>query len=131
MAYLKDDFEYKFELKDEVNVYNGKFTVLKETDMTNNYICHLDSSMIKLPLYIRNKREGDKIEVLNLSGSKKVKDIFIDSKLNITERNIYPVLVDSEDKILWIPGIKKSKYDRIKTGNYDIIVKYEKENEHE
>ena len=131
MAYLKDDFEYKFELKDEVTVYNGKFTVLKETDMTNNYICHLDSSMIKLPLYIRNKREGDKIEVLNLSGSKKVKDIFIDSKLNITERNIYPILVDSEDKILWIPGIKKSKYDTIKTGNYDIIIKYEKENENE
>ena len=131
MAYLKDDFEYKFELKDEVTVYNGKFTVLKETDMTNNYICHLDSSMIKLPLYIRNKREGDKIEVLNLSGTKKVKDIFIDSKLNITERNIYPILVDSEDKILWIPGIKKSKYDTIKTGNYDIIIKYEKENENE
>ena len=131
MAYLKDDFEYKFELKDEVTVYNGKFTIVKETDMTNNYICHLDSSMIKLPLYVRNKREGDKIEVLNLSGSKKVKDIFIDSKLNITERNIYPVLVDSEDKILWIPGIKKSKYDRIKTGNYDIIIKYEKENENE
>ena len=131
MAYLKDDFEYKFELKDEVTVYNGKFTLVKETDMTNNYICHLDSSMIKLPLYIRNKREGDKIEVLNLSGSKKVKDIFIDSKLNITERNIYPILVDSEDKILWIPGIKKSKYDTIKTGNYDIIIKYEKENENE
>ena len=131
MAYLKDDFEYKFELKDEVTVYNGKFTIVKETDMTNNYICHLDSSMIKLPLYIRNKREGDKIDVLNLSGSKKVKDIFIDSKLNITERNIYPILVDSEDKILWIPGIKKSKYDTIKTGNYDIIIKYEKENENE
>lgn len=131
MAYLKDDFEYKYELKDEVTVYNGKFTILKETDMTNNYICHLDSSMIKLPLYVRNKREGDKIEVLNLSGSKKVKDIFIDSKLNITERNIYPILVDSDDKILWIPGIKKSKYDTIKTGNYDIIIKYEKENEHE
>ena len=131
MAYLKDDFEYKFELKDEVTVYNGKFIIVKEIDINNNYICHLDSSMIKLPLYIRNKREGDKIEVLNLSGTKKVKDIFIDSKLIITERNIYPVLVDSEDKILWIPGIKKSKYDRIKTGNYDIIIKYEKENEHE
>ncbi|MBR4830959.1 MAG: tRNA lysidine(34) synthetase TilS [Bacilli bacterium] len=131
LDYLKDDFEYKYELTDEVKVYNGKFTILKETDMTNNYICHLNSNDIKLPLYIRNKKDGDKIEVLNLSGSKKVKDIFIDSKININERNIYPILVDSEDKVLWIPGIKKSKYDRIKTGNYDIIIKYEKENENE
>ena len=131
LDYLKDDFEYKYELTNEVKVYNGKFTILKETDMTNNYVCHLDSKNIKLPLYIRNKKDGDKIEVLNLSGSKKVKDIFIDSKLNITERNIYPILVDSDDKVLWIPGIKKSKYDTIKTGNYDIIIKYEKENEHE
>ena len=99
--------------------------------MTNNYVCHLNSKDIKLPLYIRNKKDGDKIEVLNLSGSKKVKDIFIDSKLDITERNVYPILVDSEDKILWIPGIKKSKYDTIKTGNYDIIIKYEKENQNE
>ena len=131
LDYLKEGFEYKYELTDEVKVYNGKFTILKETDMTNNYVCHLNSKDIKLPLYIRNKKDGDKIEVLNLSGSKKVKDIFIDSKININERNIYPILVDSEDKVLWIPGIKKSKYDRIKTGNYDIIIKYEKENENE
>lgn len=131
LDYLKEGFEYKYELTDEVIVYNGKFTILNETDMTNNYVCHLNSKDIKLPLYIRNKKDGDKIEVLNLSGSKKVKDIFIDSKLNITERNVYPILVDSEDKILWIPGIKKSKYDTIKTGNYDIIIKYEKENQNE
>lgn len=131
LDYLKEGFEYKYELTDEVKVYNGKFTILKETDMTNNYVCHLNSKDIKLPLYIRNKKDGDKIEVLNLSGSKKVKDIFIDSKLDITERNVYPILVDSEDKILWIPGIKKSKYDTIKTGNYDIIIKYEKENQNE
>ena len=131
LDYLKEGFEYKYELTDEVKVYNGKFTILKETDMTNNYVCHLNSKDIKLPLYIRNKKDGDKIEVLNLSGSKKVKDIFIDSKLDITERNVYPILVDSEDKVLWIPGIKKSKYDTIKTGNYDIIIKYEKENQNE
>lgn len=131
LDYLKEGFEYKYELTDEVKVYNGKFTILKETDMTNNYVCHLNSKDIKLPLYIRNKKDGDKIEVLNLSGSKKVKNIFIDSKLDITERNVYPILVDSEDKILWIPGIKKSKYDTIKTGNYDIIIKYEKENQNE
>ena len=36
---------------------------------------------ITLPLYVRNKKNGDKIYVKNMDGSKKVKDIFIDSKI--------------------------------------------------
>ena len=42
-------------------------------------------------------------------------------------RNSYPVLTDGNDNIIWLPGLKKSKYDKSKTGNYDIILKYYKE----
>ena len=55
---------------------------------------------------------------------KKVKDIFIDEKIPIEERNIYPILTDDENNILWIPGIKKSEFDKSKSKNYDIIIKY-------
>ena len=57
-------------------------------------------------------------------GSKKVKDIFIDEKISMEEREMWPIVVDSNGVIVWIPGLKKSKYDKQITENYDIILKY-------
>ena len=118
---------YKIELKRETKFPFGKILALDESDITDNYVCYLNSKDIKLPLYVRNKRNGDYIEILNLNGKKKLKDIFIDEKIDKNIRNSYPVVVDSDDNILWIPGIKKSKYDSLKTGKYDIILWYDKE----
>jgi HSP20 family molecular chaperone IbpA len=42
-------------------------------------------------------------------------------------RKNYPVVVNSKDEVVWIPGIKKSKIDIAINGGYDIIIKYEKE----
>ena len=55
---------------------------------------------------------------------RKTKDIFIDKKIPLLERDNWPIVVDSEGKVVWIPGIKKSRFDRKKTESYDIILKY-------
>ena len=31
-----------------------------------------------------------------------------------------------KDNIIWLPGLKKTKFDREKDQNYDIIVRYQK-----
>lgn len=117
--------DYCFIFEDYLELPNNcVIEKINSLENTTNYICALDSSTLSLPLYVRNRLDGDKIEVLNLNGSKKIKDIFIDEKLDITKRNNYPVLCDSLGKILWIPGVKKSKYDKSKQGKYDIILKY-------
>ena len=115
---------YKVKIEKETDFFLGKILMLEDTDLTNNYVCHLNSNEIKLPLYVRNRLEGDYIEVLNLNGKKKIKDIFIDSKIRKEDRDDYPLVVDSDNKVVWIPGLKKSKYDRLKDGNYDIILWY-------
>ena len=119
---------YCFALDSEVVLPNGYVIKrVEKLDNTTNYVAAFNSKDIKLTLYVRSKKDGDKIEVLGLNGSKKIKDIFIDEKINKEKRINYPILVDSNDTILWIPGIKKSKYDKSKTGNYDIMLKYMKE----
>ena len=123
--------DYKIELSKETSFPQGKIISLEETDLTNNYVTHLNSIDISFPLYVRNKKDGDVIEVLNLNGKKKVKDIFIDEKIGKNRRNNYPVVVDSNDNIIWIPGIKKSKYDSLKTGKYDIILWYKEEEQND
>ena len=98
-------------------------------DTDGNDVCRLNSKDIKLPLYLRNKKNGDCIEVKGLNGKKKIKDIFIDSKLPKDKRDNYPLLVDSNDNILWIPFIKKSKYNVKKNEFCDIILTSHKEGE--
>ena len=75
-------------------------------------------------MYVRNRKDGDRIEVKGLNGTKKVKAIFIDEKIKISDRDSWPVVLDATDKIVWIPGLKKSKLDKKITEEYDIVMKY-------
>ena len=58
-----------------------------------------------------------------------LKKIFIDEKIKKDIRESYPILTDSDNKILWIPGIKKSIFDCYNKEFYDIIIKYIKKGE--
>ena len=64
------------------------------------------------------------IRALTEAVRQKIKDIFIDEKINLDNRDSLPVVTDSNDEIIWLPGIKKSKFDKQKSENYDIIIKY-------
>lgn len=116
---------YEIELLDYANLPNGKnIKAVEEADSNNNFYCCLNSSDVVLPLHVRTRRAGDKMKVKGLNGSKKVKDIFIDEKVPVSQRDLWPVVVDSSDTIVWLPGLKKSKFDVSKSKKYDIIFKY-------
>lgn len=121
----KRNNDYEFEIGEIVNLPNGKnIEVINETASNTNFICRLNSKDIKLPLYVRTRRDGDKISIKGMDGRKKINDIFIDNKIPMKERELWPVVVDSNGKIVWLPGLKKTKFDKTKSENYDIILKY-------
>ena len=127
--YFKDNTtinkEYKIEVTNKpIEINNIIIKKIDNTELNGNDICRLNSNSIKLPLYIRNRINGDYIELLGLNGKKKIKDIFIDKKIPKDKRNNYPLLVDSNNNILWIPNIKKSKFNSKKNEFCDIILKY-------
>ncbi len=152
----KENSKNKFILPLEVNLYlnKGKFFFQKKqkvkpyciecTDMVmlpnsmvlkrvneytekSNFEIHLNSNDIKWPLFITSRKPKMRMDVKNLNGSKKVKDIFIDCKIPEAMKDEIPIMVDSDNKVLWILGIKKSKYDLNKNEKYDIIYRYTKE----
>ena len=98
--------------------------VVSESFDTSNNTIRLNSNEVKLPLYVRNRRQGDKIEVKGLNGTKKVNDIFIDEKIKTHDRDMWPIVLDAENKIVWVPGLKKSKLDKKISEEYDIILRY-------
>ena len=116
--------DYKIELKSENIINEHIIEYIDSCENDGNDVCRLNSKEIALPLYLRNKKSGDFLEVLGLNGKKKVKDIFIEKKIPIRKRESYPLLVDNNDNILWIPNLKKSKFNKKKEEKYDIILKY-------
>ena len=116
---------YEMEFDDFVELPNNHFIERVEDTVDNsNYVCRLNSDEITLPLIVRTRKIGDKMYVKGLNGSKKIKDIFIDKKLSLQNRDSWPIVLDSNGNIVWIPGIKKSKFDKKKSEVYDIILKY-------
>ena len=117
--------EYEIEISNVVSLPNGKIIekITDCTDTSNNTI-RLNSADLTLPLYVRNKRNGDKIEVKGMNGTKKISNIFIDEKIKPSQRSSWPVVLDSKDNIIWLPGLKKSKFDKKISQEYDIILRY-------
>lgn len=123
----KDEF-YEYILG-EKQVLPNKMIIkkIKDNNCKSNYVIRLNSKDIALPIKIRSRLNGDRIAIKNLGGTKKVKDIFIDEKIPRDLRNSIPVVTDSNNTILWLPGIKKSKFDVETNEIYDIILSYEEE----
>lgn len=128
ITFMKEAMEhsdYEIELIDYINLSNGmNLEVVDKCESTNNFVCRLNTKELKKPLYVRNRKLGDRIEIKGMLGRKKIKDIFIDEKISIDERETWPIVLDSSDKVVWLPGLKKSKYDKEKNEKYDIIIKY-------
>ena len=83
--------------------------------------------------FFKSKKDKSKVnnDVLSgenseVKGKKKSadKEKRLKEKIPKEKRNNYPLLVDDNDNILWIPNIKKSKFNSSKNEMYDIIIKY-------
>ncbi|MBE6159464.1 MAG: tRNA lysidine(34) synthetase TilS [Lactobacillales bacterium] len=119
--------DYDIELIESVILPNNyEIKMIDSINSDSNYVCRLSKEEVLFPIRIRNRRDGDKMIIKGLNGSKKIKDIFINEKIDKDLRDNWPIVVDSNDNIVWLPGLKKSKFDKTKEEKYDIILKYQK-----
>lgn len=73
-----------------------------------------DLARSPLPWLVRTFRPGDRITPFGMSGSKKVKDVFIDRKIPPSERRRIPLLFCGDD-LLWVAAVCVSELSRIDT----------------
>jgi tRNA(Ile)-lysidine synthase len=60
---------------------------------------------ISPPLVVRSRRRGDSLRPEGMRGRrKKLQDLFVDRKIAREERDTVPLVVDREDRILWVVG---------------------------
>lgn len=72
------------------------------------FAVEFDADELRFPLTVRNRQPGDKMKIMGLNGSKKVKDILIDEKIPPSVRARIPILCDGSGIIVWIPGVRRS-----------------------
>ena len=121
----KENEEYDYILKNNLTLPNNHIIeIINDINNNSNYVTKISSKEITLPLHVRTRKTGDKLVLKGLNKTKKVKDIFIDEKIPLNQRNIWPIITDNNGEIIWLPGLKKTKFDKSNTENYDIIIRY-------
>lgn len=96
----------------EIVLPNGDIVHVQRTSITNiqktdAYTFVYPEDKITWPLYIRNRKRGDRMSYEGLNGSKKLKDIFIDEKVPRNIRDEMYVLTNGDEDILWLIGLRK------------------------
>jgi tRNA(Ile)-lysidine synthase len=71
-----------------------------------------DAAGLTGPLTVRNFRHGDYFQPLGMSGHKKIKDLFIEHKLPLSQRATLPLLVLGSE-VLWVPGCARSERAKV------------------
>lgn len=107
------------ELKEANCKITAEFSDKLPSNLDSNTIA-LDFQSLKLPLKLRFRRKGDILKTE--SGTKKIQDIFINSKIRRDERYKIPLLVDSEENIIWIAGVKRSALYKVKQRKSKMLI---------
>lgn len=71
-------------------------------------------------LRVRNWRAGDCFAPLGLQGSKKLKRLYGDRKVELEERTRVPLLV-ADEEILWVAGIRRSSHAVVSSNTQQIL----------
>jgi tRNA(Ile)-lysidine synthase len=127
-----DTYRFKIEVPSVLSLPNG-YAIISEVwehypkELTGNDVFIIDSESVSLPLYVRTRRAGDRMTLKGTDGTKKIKDIFIDAKIPLAERERWPIVEDGIGNILWLPCLKKSSYEATDITKKRYIVLHYKE----
>ncbi|TCZ74334.1 tRNA lysidine(34) synthetase TilS [Paenibacillus albiflavus] len=96
-----------------LDVHEDQFKEGMPIDSSGRTDCQeawFDLNEVHFPLIVRSRMNGDRIEPYGLNGSKKVKNMLIDAKVPPRQRERIPLIVDQGDRVLWIPGLRRSRH---------------------
>lgn len=98
------------DIPSEINLPLGKLIVSRKANLEEESQVRLtiDLDKVELPLIVRSRKRGDRMSYIGGEGTKKLKNLFIDLKIPKRDRDVWPIVTDSHDTILWVPLLKRS-----------------------
>jgi tRNA(Ile)-lysidine synthase len=82
----------------------------------------LDAVGVASPLLVRNWAAGDRFRPLGMAGTKKLQDFFVDRKVPRERRGEVPIVVDAEDRVVWVAGHAIAEDFRVTPGTSDVVI---------
>ena len=107
------DFQYELSIPGEVLIPQlGIGLSVREAPQSSvldkgKRCIYIDADAVGGQLLVRNRRNGDRFKPLGMTGSKKLKDFFIDNKIPRDKRDSIPLVVD-RNNIIWIAEYQMS-----------------------
>jgi len=85
---------------------------------------YADYDKIQGEIFIRHRKPGDRFRPLGMEGHKKIKDYFIDEKIELKKRDDIPLVCD-ENNIIWVLGYRMSETYKITSKTQKVLhIKY-------
>ena len=77
---------------------------------------------VALPLAIRSRRRGDRFRPLGMGHRKKLQDFLVDRKIPREIRDSLPLVVDSQDRIVWVVGESVAEDFRVTDASRGVLL---------
>ncbi len=104
-----------------------KIGVFESNGQEENESLIFHADQVKFPLTVRHRKPGDRMSYKGLSGTKKIKDIFIDEKVAPEERERAWLVEDADGRIIWLIAYRKMYLlSDIETDKIAYVIKYKK-----
>ena len=78
---------------------------------------------LQSPLSVRSRRRGDRFRPLGMGGrGRKLQDFLVDRKVSRLERDSLPLVVDGDDRIVWVVGQSVAEDFRVTAPEQGVIL---------
>lgn len=84
------------------------------------YEAVFDAREVRDGLSVRNFNPGDRIAPLGVAGTRKVKAVFIDSKMPMEQRRRFPVVL-LDGQVAWLPGLVRSNLALLTATTTEVV----------
>jgi len=89
-------------------------------DAGSRRVVYLDPAAAPFPWLLRGFAAGDRFRPLGMTGAQKIKDLFMNEKIPVSERRRIPLLI-SAGRILWVCGIRVAHEARVCSATGPIL----------
>ncbi|HOP39849.1 MAG TPA: tRNA lysidine(34) synthetase TilS [Geobacteraceae bacterium] len=87
----------------------------RELQSVSRFRAYFDLGRTPFPWTLRTFRPGDRFRPFGMTGTRKVKDFFIDEKIPVPVRRRIPLLFSAEE-LIWVCGLRVAESGRILPG---------------
>ena len=88
-------------------------------DSVPPFRAYFDPAAVPFPWTLRTFRPGDRFRPFGMTGTRKVKDFFIDGKIPLSVRYRTPLLFSAEE-LIWVCGLRVAESGRVSPGTREV-----------